>query len=423
MKRMLRPTGVACLAVIAALMLAAAPAAPARTSGAKVRAQLNDLIATLNNLGVPGGVVGVTGGPVGRYSTAFGNAAPGVRMTLNTHFRIGSITKTFTATVILKLVEMGRLRLDQSIARWEPKIPNAKRITIRMLLNMTSGIWDEGGAGPTGTTSLLGQWLGHHCPLKNPMPDCGKFWRPQQLVDLAVKEGPPAYPPGIYYYSDTNYMILGIIAQKVTHTNLGSLVERFILKPLHMRQTSMPTLTLKIPPPAAVGNLALPIQAPKHYAPAPTPSPSTLFGAGNIVSTLGDLQIWAKALGTGSLLTAATQRMRLDVRPTGGTFYPLTGTGLWSGEAVNYGLGIATLGNLLGHNGAVAPPGFTGETWYLPGVRGTVVVLLNSLTNCSAGFLSDTVAAAISQMAFGRAASGAVSAPGFPGATCPKLTN
>src|SRR5262249_38305904 len=133
MKR-LRSTGVACLAITAALALAGTPAAAARTSRAQVRAQLGQVVATLTSLGVPGGVIGITGGPVGRYSAAFGTAAPNTPMTLNTHFRIGSITKTFTATVILKLVDMGRLKLDQSIAKWEPRIPNAKRITIRMLL-------------------------------------------------------------------------------------------------------------------------------------------------------------------------------------------------------------------------------------------------------------------------------------------------
>src|SRR2546421_6475882 len=72
----------------------------------------------------------------------------GLPMASCDHFRVGTITKTFTATVILKLVQQGRLHLNWTIARWEPKVPNAKRITIGMLLNMTSGIWDEGGTGP-----------------------------------------------------------------------------------------------------------------------------------------------------------------------------------------------------------------------------------------------------------------------------------
>jgi D-alanyl-D-alanine carboxypeptidase len=414
----------ACLAIVAVLTLAGVQAASARTTGAQVRAQLNQIVSSLTAMGVPGGVIGVTGGPVGRYSAAFGIAAPGTPMTLNTHFRIGSVSKTFTATVILKLVDLGRLRLDQSIAKWEPKIPNAKRITIRMLLNMTSGIWDEGGNGPTGRESLLSKWIDRHCPLKDPLPDCSKFWRPQQLVDLAIQEGPAAYPPGIFYYSDTNYMILGIIAQKVMHQNLGSLVQRFILKPLHMRQTSMPTLTLTIPAPAANGYMTLPAapKTPTHYVPGAIPSPSTLFAAGNVVSTLGDLEIWARALATGALLKPATQRIRIGTLvSTGGAFIPLPGT-FRSILPLSYGLGIGRLGNLFGHNGAIPPFGFTAETWYLPSARGSVVVLLNSVTPCASGLLSDVVAGTIPFIAYGQAASGAASDPGLLGDGCPTLT-
>jgi D-alanyl-D-alanine carboxypeptidase len=411
------------LAAITTLIALSTPVASARASGTHVRNELNQVVTSLTGLGVPGGVIGVTGGPVGRYTAVFGNAAPSAPMTANTHFRIGSVTKTFTATVILKLVDMGRLSLDQSIAKWEPKIPNAKRITIRMLLDMTSGIWDEGGFGPTGRTSLLGKWTNQHCALKAPQPDCGKFWRPQQLVDLAIREGPAAYPPGVFYYSDTNYMILGIIAQNVMNQNLGSLVQRFILKPLHMHQTSMPTLSLKLPAPAASGYMTLPVTTPNRYALGTTASPSTLFGAGNIVSTLGELRIWAKALATGALLKRTTQRARLlSVRSIGELNIPLVGSGFRSALPVSYGLGLEQIGDLLGHNGELDPFGYTAELWYLPGVRGSVVVLLNSVTSCAGGYLlSDVLASTFAQMAFGPGASGATSVPGLLGVGCPRL--
>jgi D-alanyl-D-alanine carboxypeptidase len=415
-----RSTGLL-LAMAVAVVLGAAPAASAAASGRPVRQRLNRVIATLTSLQVPGGVIGVTGGPVGRYTRAFGSASSGVPMTPGTHFRIGSISKTFTATVILELVDRHRLRLDQTIARWEPRVPNADRITIRMLLGMTSGIWDEGGNGPTGRESLLGKWVDAHCMLAAPSPDCGRYWRPQQIVDLAIREGPAAYPPGVYYYSDTNYVILGIIAQKVMHRSLGALVRRLILSPLHMTQTSFPTRTLALARPAASGYMAVPAPTPTHYVPGTVPSPSTLFGAGNAVSTLADLRIWARALGTGVLLKPATQRIRLATFPIGGEFYPLAGSELASVLPLSYGLGITRIGNLLGHNGAVAPFGFTAETWYLPRIRGTVVVLLNSITPCTIGVLSDSLAGTLPQMAFGRVASGAVAAPVLQGDGCAKL--
>ena len=120
-----------------------------------LRQELDLVVNQIKGYGIPGGVVGVTGGRIGSFQRAFGIAAPGQAMTLADHFRVGSVTKTFTATVILELVDRRRLSLDTPIAKWEPNIPNAKRITIRMLLGMRSGIWDEGGLGPEGQLSKL----------------------------------------------------------------------------------------------------------------------------------------------------------------------------------------------------------------------------------------------------------------------------
>lgn len=406
------------LVVGAVVALSCAQSLAARGTADGVRQRLDKVVASVRALGVPGGVIGVAGGAVGQYAKAFGLASSGKRMRLEDHFRIGSVTKTFTATAILELVDRHRLRLDQTIAKWEPQLPNAKRITIRMLLGMTSGIWDEGGAGPSGRLSLLAKWTNQHCALRAPKPDCGRFWSPQAIVNLAVKEGRAAYPPGVFYYSDTNYVLLGLIAQKVTHKPFGKLVQRLILKPLHMRQTSFPTRRLTLPAPATSGYVAFPRKAAKHYLPGTVPSPSTLFGAGNIVSTLHDLRIWARALATGALLEPATQRVRLQVVPTGGAFYPLKGSGFRSMLPVSYGLGIARAGNLLGHNGEVDPFGYTAELWYLRSLRASVVVLLNSITPCQFSTLSDALAATLSEVAFGPVASGAVSAPGFPGQSC-----
>jgi CubicO group peptidase (beta-lactamase class C family) len=238
---------------------AAAPAIALRAaSPAKIHAELASVVSKISSLGVPGGVISVTGGPVGRYQTAFGVASPGVPMTLGDDFPLGSVTKTFTATVIMKLVEQGRLRLNWTIAQWEPKLPNARRITIRMLLSMTSGIWDEGGTGPLGQPSALSKWIGQDCHLSQPSPNCGQYFRPQQLIDFAIQDSQtygPAYPPGVYYYSDTNYMLLAIVAQKVAGAPFGKLLKRFIFDPLHLRNTSFPTHSLDD---AAAGDERLP---------------------------------------------------------------------------------------------------------------------------------------------------------------------
>jgi D-alanyl-D-alanine carboxypeptidase len=348
--------------------------------------------------------VGVTGGDVGTFDRAAGKATANTRMTLKDRFFVGSVTKTFTATVILELVDQGKLHLGDPISKWEPVIPHAKQITIKMLLDMRSGIWDECGPG-----SSLSAWVGRNC-LKAPAADCEKYWTPQALINLAVldtlKKGPAA-PRGAYYYSDTNYMLLALIAQKRMHEPFGKLLEQYVLDPLHMTHTVFATRRLTTPKPATVGHI--PGATPTSYVPGPVPSPSIAFGAGNIITTLGDLQIWARALGTGALLTPRTQRERLDVLQVADSgALPLANTGLTTALPLAYGLGIASFGGMLGHNGELAPPGYTAELWYVPKSHGTVVLLLNSVTECGigdapAGLLSDATAASLAQIAFPRA--------------------
>src|SRR2546423_1262415 len=140
---------------VAVLIAVAGPPAAQAIGRQQIRAEFNLVVNQIQSYGIPGGVVGVTGGRVGSYQRAFGVAQPGQAMQLSDHFRIGSVTKTFTATVILELVDQNKLSLDTPIAKWEPNIPNAKRITIRMLLGMRSGIWDEEGLGPEGQPSKL----------------------------------------------------------------------------------------------------------------------------------------------------------------------------------------------------------------------------------------------------------------------------
>jgi D-alanyl-D-alanine carboxypeptidase len=374
--------------------------------------RLDGVVKALTALETPGYVLGVTGGDVGRFERSVGvrDLSTKKPMTLNTHFRIGSITKTFTATVILKLVERGRLHLNDPISKWEPGVPNARRITIKMLLNMTSGIWDEGGVGPNGEPSTLSAFMIEWCDFRPTPKFCHHYFSPQKIVDLAIKDSKnithgPAYPPGVWYYSDTNFVMLGIIAQRVTGKPFGSLLKHYVFDPLHLKDTSFPTRTLSLPSPSASGNWLT--ENATHqiaYVPQLQPSPSSFFSAGAVVSTLHDLQIWARALGTGALLTPSMQRLRLQLVKAGLSFAPLAGTSPTIGLAGGYGLGIADIGGMLGHNGEV--PGYTAEMWYLPSVKGTVVALFNNTTPCVqtpkvADILADTAWISLAQNAFG----------------------
>jgi hypothetical protein len=134
-------------------------------------------------------------------------------------------------------------------------------------------------------------------------------------------------------------------------------------------------------------------------------------------------------VGTGALLRPRTQRLRLKLTSTGNAVLPLppggsvsglVPTSLAAGLPTSYGLGIAGVGSLLGRNGELSPPGFSAEMWYLPKLRGSVIVLLNSVTVCTGGYeLADSILSSAAQLAFGPGAAGAVSEPGLEGVGCP----
>jgi D-alanyl-D-alanine carboxypeptidase len=143
------------------------------------------------------------------------------------------------------------------------------------------------------------------------------------------------------------------------------------------------------------------------YVPQMESSPSGFFSAGAMISTLHDLQVWARALATGELLTHAMQRVRLHLVQSGITFGPLVNTvSTPIGFPAPYGLGLADAAGMIGHNGQV--PGFNAEMWYLPSIHGTVVALFNAITLCEStpkvtDILADAAFVSLAQTAFGDA--------------------
>ena len=350
--------------------------------GPQVTQQLQNVVSVAQQqFRLPGVVAAVDVPGEGTWQTASGQAtlSPSQPVTVNTPFWIGSITKTFTGTVILQLVQQGKLSLTTPISQWEPSVQNAGSITVQMLLDMTSGIFDEGGPGSQVSA--------------NP----SATYTPQQIVDLAVAHG-PAGPPGQFYYSDTNYVLLGIIAQDVTGQPIQSLVSSQVVVPLHLAHTSFPTTT-PTGSSAPVGNGYLVGQG--QPVPGPAVNPTALGAAGAMISTLGDLQVWARALATGTMLSPAIQQQRLQYVPTGITFPPLPGTAVSTGLPVQYGLGISSWGGLLGHNGQANA--YTSDVLYLPARNATIVVLTNgynpNFAATQGGNVSDAAAVSLAQIA------------------------
>lgn len=304
----------------------------------------------LGSLKVPGAVVGVSIPGRGSWVSAQGigdlrTAAP---ITTDDHFRIASVSKTFAATVVLQLVDAGKLALDDILEQFVPGIPNGSEITIRQLLQMTAGIYDF---------TLDEQFIAAYDR------DPTVLYTPDDVIAIVERHEPDFAPGASLSYSDTNYTLLGLIIEQITGTSATQALQDYIYDPLGLTQTSMPD-TPEMPEPFARGYIAT--SATDDSLRDVTPSnPLSAWTAGGIVSTLHDLQIWAVALGEGTLLSPETQRERLQfILLPGGSRLP-----------VSYGLGIMDVAGFVGHNGAIY--GYSTWVLYDPQSKGSLVVLTN----------------------------------------------
>lgn len=354
----------------------------------RVQQQLRHVITLLRDTyQVPGVEVGVNVPDEGCWAEAsgFADLAGKVPLTPGSKFPIDSITKTFTATVILQLVKDGKLSLSDPVSAWFPYVQDANKITVKNLLNMTSGIYGEPDAAF------------EHQLLADPHMTV----TPEQLIRAAVAHG-PVTPPGTFSYSNTNYFMLGLIAQYVTGQTIQRLITDQILRPLHLTHTSVPSTPAQLP-----GSLVHGYEVAAGKATDVTPE-YTAFGpelggaAGAMVSTLGDLERWAYALGTGELLTPSLQRQRLSFSAGPALpFAPLPDTAASATLPSRYGLGIGSFGGLLGHNGGTA--GYQADMFYLPSRNATIVLLINGTPARPAGndSLSDAAAISIAEIVLG----------------------
>ncbi len=230
-------------------------------------------------------------------------------------FRIASITKTFTATAVLLLVDDGKVRLDAPVARYTGRLvdplPGGRSATVRSLLNMTSGFPDYGGRGdgPFATSVLTPQ----------------RVWTPAQVVHAAARYAPDMR--GSFSYSNTNYVVLGELVARVSGMPFGTFVRRRILEPLGLRHTRIPS-PARTPPVAMHGYLDATWAS---FSPPPSPqvqaagragedvtswSTSSAGAAAGGVSTLDDLARWAAADFGDALLSPRVRAARLRRVPS-----------------------------------------------------------------------------------------------------------
>jgi D-alanyl-D-alanine carboxypeptidase len=236
-------------------------------------------------------------------------------------FRIGSITKTFVATVVLQLAAEGRLRLDDSVEKWLPGVvPNGQNITLRQLLNHTSGLYDyvKTLAFPPSPEFFAGRW---------------RTWTATEQIQQALVHPPTSDVPGkTYSYSNTGYLLLGQVITKVTGRSYGREIERRIIRPLHLHGTFVPGTAVRIPGPHPHGYLPTERTATPPLIDYTEMNPSLFGAAGEMISTTNDLNRFITALLGGQLLP----RHLLQEMKTPGT------------ATKNYGLGLAWIDTTCG---------------------------------------------------------------------------
>lgn len=298
---------------------------------------------------VPGAAIGVwaSGGRSFVKGIGAGQLSPHVPMSVNDKFRIGSNTKTFVVTVLLQLDQEGRLGLDDSVAKFKlnVKMPDADRITIRQLMEMRSGLID-----------LYALPAFQALDIK---PD-SKFDR-HHWLQLALDQ-PRLFAPGAQYnYSNTNYMLLGMIIEAVTKDTVERQIETRLLVPMGLRNTTFPATDPGMPSPYAHGYMHDAKGAWKDESVALPPSVS--WAAGAMISDMADMKIWVKAYVSGTTNSAATQKARLTCIPIGK-------------PNLAFGLGIGCSAGWFGYTGGIT--GYNTGAYYLPAMDATIIAFVNS---------------------------------------------
>ncbi|MGW4410722.1 serine hydrolase domain-containing protein [Nonomuraea sp. NPDC004702] len=311
------------------LRLAPAQAAPQRT----------DLQTALNAIatsGAPGALAEVRD-ENGRWSgTSGSNDLHGTPVPAGARWRIGSVTKTFVATLILQLVAQGRLGLDAPIAEYLPGLlPRGREITVRMLLNHTSGIGDYAATWedtPSGFRRLA-----------------TTTYTPQQLIDRGTALPPTSTPGGPWAYSNTGYIALGLLAEKITGQSLSQALNERIFRRYLLRDTFLPTTERTIPGPHLNGHTT---DENGNLEDITRSDTSHAWAAGAVISTAADLNQFYFLLTHGEILPRTLLAQMKHTVP---------------GPGLDYGLGLMKLTlpcgtQVWGHKGHI--PGYVTYTFH-----------------------------------------------------------
>ncbi|MFN2460544.1 MAG: serine hydrolase domain-containing protein [Candidatus Velthaea sp.] len=297
---------------------------------------------------VPGVLLGIWTRDRGSMVEGIGNAqlSPPQPLSLADHVRIGSNTKTFVVTALLQLVDAKRLSLDDPVSRF--KLPvhvrGGSKITVRELMLMRSGL-----------AEVYDLRAVQHLDIRPNVP-VNRVQLTQEACDA-----PRLFAPGAkWYYSNTNYLLLGMILESLTHDTAAHQLATRIFEPLHLTQTSFPTTSPQIPVPYAHGYT---LSKGAWVDQSVLFPPSLTWTAGVMISDVADMKRWVKAYVTGTTNGAATQRARLACQPTGR-------------PGLSFGLGIGCSAGWYGYTGGLS--GYNTAAYYLPSTRTTIIAFVTT---------------------------------------------
>ncbi|UOB12892.1 beta-lactamase family protein [Streptomyces sp. HP-A2021] len=328
-------TVVALSAALAGPAVAAPPTGGHEATRQAVRAAVAD--------GVPGVTVRVQRGHGAWAATAgVGDLETGKPRSTRDHYRVASISKTFVATVVLQLEAEGRLSLDDTVEKWLPGVVrghghDGREITLRQLLNHTSGVFDYlADPGFQRTYMTADGFMKHRFDEADPA----------ELLAFALANEPYFAPGSSFRYSNTNYLLAARVIEKATGNGYGEEIDRRIIAPLHLTSTSVPTTRVTLPRPSsrAYSKLAETDTGPTYDV---TELNARLaYGSGQMVSSSADLNRFYSALLRGRLLPPEQLKKMKTTVPS-------------SRETSRYGLGLVdrklSCGvHVWGHDGGIS---------------------------------------------------------------------
>ena len=295
---------------------------------------------------IPATLIGIWDAKGHNFIRAFGysDLEKKVPLTPDDHFRIGSNTKTFVVSVLLQLVAEKKLSLDDPLSRFSlgVNIPNGENITVRELCEMRSGLFE-----------------GYDTPeFKKLNMKVPKDFNPAMIVAWAMKQK-PSFPPGKgYQYSNTNYLLLGMIIRDITKDSVGNQIRKRLLEPFGLKQTFFPE-TQEMPSPWAHGYH---LNKQGDWEDVSNTIPVQFMGtAGEMISDMNDIRRWIEMYATGKTIGAGSYQDLINCIPFLGN--------------TSFGLGITCSAGWYGYTGAL--PGYNTADYYSPETGLTIVTWIN----------------------------------------------